>query len=108
MPHEFSDNTDSINYRLVYKLRHYNTDSLKNLQVQYRNEADKKAAIEHQKYLDAIERLIGHPNFEVTNITCMADGIRGHVYAHPTGSQVVHGLGKRVCIFCNCDDMEEL
>ena len=93
-----------MNYKLIYKVRkgQFKTDSASNLRVQYENKARAEAEKEHKKYLDFIEKELGNTEFEVTNISCMADGVIGHVYAGSTQK----GHGKRNCIYCGCDDFD--
>lgn len=97
-----------LNYELIYKLRKHRIDSYANIEVGYLNEARAKARKEFDKTLAAIEKAIGHSNFEMTSIVCSADGIGCHVYARPDGNlfELRAGLGERVCIFCGCNDFD--
>lgn len=92
-----------INFELVYKLRRFNTNSLQNITVQLKNEAEKQANKIHEEYRTAIAKAINTDDFEVSNVCCMAEGISSHVYfpAKP------ENIGKRKCIFCDCDDFPD-
>ena len=97
------------NYKLIYEVRKlgFNTNSLSNIQVGLRNEAYKKALDTHEQYMSFLRKKIGHANFEVTNVACLADGIAGHVYAADDPHEPRRGLGKRHCVFCGCDDFND-
>ena len=99
-----SETRTTINFEMVYKLRPAQTASLNNLKVRYRNEAEARAQKDFDKYTAAITKALGHDDFEVTNICCIADGIMNHVYSPTNG--VPTGLGKRKCIYCQCDDFD--
>lgn len=94
---------NSINFELVYKLRRYNTNSLQNITVQLKNDAIDKANQIHEEYRKAIAKAINTEDFEVSNVCCMADGISSHVY-RPAKPE---NIGKRKCIFCDCDDFPD-
>jgi hypothetical protein len=94
-----------IDYKLVYevRMRGFNTNEKRNLQIQYENKARAEADKVHQKYLDFLTNALGTDDFEVTNEMCMADGIIGHVFTPGSGEK---GLGRRKCVFCGCDDFD--
>lgn len=96
------------NYKLIYDLRHQGlkVESLANLQVQFRNEADAKAREEFKKLTDFLEKHLGHDRFEVTNICCMADGVLSHVYTWDEKTKPPADVGKKRCVFCGCDDFD--
>jgi hypothetical protein len=97
---------DPKNYKLIYDVRRagVSTSSEHNLIATYQFRARTEALKEHQKYIDLLTQLLGHKDFEITNIACMADGIAGHVYSPVEG--VPDGVGKKVCVFCGCDDFD--
>lgn len=97
---------DNKNYKLIYELRGYNTGSLANVQAQQRYKADLEADKIHKLYVKALAEALGHENYEISDLACMADGIQNHVYAAPDGSKVEAGRGLRVCVFCGCDDCD--
>lgn len=99
----------NINYELVYKCSSLNIDTLANRKAGYRAKADRMAEEEHVDVINSLILAIGHPNFEITNIACMAKGISHHVYARPDGAEMNvadKGSGKHVCVFCGCDDFD--
>lgn len=97
-------NGPQYNYELIYKARKggYRTDSRSNLQIQFENMARAEANKLHDKYLAFLEKALGHKDFEVTNVSCLADGIIGHVYV----GKAPKGTGQRKCCFCGCDDFD--
>lgn len=98
-----------INYELVYKLRKFNTDSLSNIQSRLRSKADEEAAKIHKQYTDALRQLLGHEHFEISHYSCLADQIAVHVFVsdNPENPTPIKGIGKRVCIYCGCDDFDD-
>jgi hypothetical protein len=84
------------------------TATLDNLIVGYQSEAKRQAEREHARYTDLLSHHLGHSNFEVTNIACATRGIAGHVFASADGRDVRKGLGRRTCLFCECDDFDGL
>lgn len=102
--------TVHIDYKLVYKVRGagVSTEDLGNLQTRFRREADERANSIHKTYTDLLTQHLGHSDFEVTNIACMADGILGHVYVRKPEHQGsrMKGAGHRVCVFCGLDDFD--
>lgn len=97
-----------LNYELIYKLRKHRINSHSNIRIEYENQARKKADEEYEKTRAAIEKELGHPNFEITSIICLVDGVLGHVFARPDGKPWGRrGHGERVCIFCGCSDFSD-
>lgn len=97
-----------MNYELIYKVRknNFKTDSRSNLRAQFENTARAEANKLHEQYLAFLQKEIGHNRFEVTNISCMSDGITGHVYVWDK-EPIIRGLGKGKCLFCGCDDFDD-
>ena len=99
------------NYELIYKMRKLNTNSLSNIRVALRNQADVEASRIHGLYLEALIKELGHANFEVSDVSCIADGIMNHVYVcTKEGDTDIHlvprGSGRRICVYCGCDDFD--
>lgn len=96
----------SLNYKLIYeaRARGLTAGSETNAIIGAENDARAKAQKLHKQMRDNIAKLFGSDDLDFSNIACMADGIRGHVY-HPNDG-IERNLGKRVCIFCGCDDFD--
>lgn len=91
----------TVNYERVYKARKF-IEAIQEKQSLVR-EANRALDKAEENYRDFIKIIVGSADFQITNILCIADGIPEHVFSPYSGPR---GIGKRICIFCGCDDFD--
>ncbi len=95
------------NYKLVYELRKYHEFVL-DAEAKVRA-AEKEAAEKRNTYKLMCAKFSGVPLDDLlfSDAMCMAHGIPRHVY-HVVEKYARRGSHKNKCIFCGCDNYEDL
>lgn len=93
--------TDTKNYKLIYDMKGYDTNTHANIRTGLRSQADKKADEIHEKYMTALSRATGIHREELvqSSVGCICNGIVAHVYKKSDRH--------KTCLFCGIPDFDD-